>query len=189
MRSAAFRAIWLSGSMDTHGRHQWTCKKKDMWFLCCLWNTGSKGTVGDIFSQRPSKGRTGACFPQTWLVFRHCNFQIMLPSRGMGVLLRRHVSCVPQTRKRSPLRESPFLVQTLRRKKKCFNELFSVFKDFWVSRKHFFGWKSYILGSLFHTLHRLVNIKWWIELWDTLLQVTKKKDLYFLGTNTPCVPH
>lgn len=79
------RTIWLSGSMNTHIRHHRTCKKQDMWFLCCLWNPGSTGTLGDIFSPRPSKETRSACFPQIWWVLGHYNFQIILPSLWMRI--------------------------------------------------------------------------------------------------------
>jgi hypothetical protein len=74
------RTSWLSGSMNTHIRHHWTFEKNDMCFLCCLWNAGPTRTLGDIFSQRPSKEKKGTFFPQVCLVLGHCNFQTKLPS-------------------------------------------------------------------------------------------------------------
>ena len=79
------RTIWLSGSMNTHIRHHWTCEKKDTWFLCCLWNTGATRSLGDIFSQRPSKETNSACSPPICFILGHYNFQITLPSLWMWI--------------------------------------------------------------------------------------------------------
>lgn len=73
--------------MDTHVRHHRTREKghgvpvlaAKCWLI---------GTLGDVFSQRPSQETMSARFPQIWLVLRRCHFQIMLPSCECGFILR-----------------------------------------------------------------------------------------------------
>lgn len=83
-------------------------------------------------------------------------------------------SWVSRTWKLSSLWPSHLLLQICREKKTLMG-YFTVFKDVVVFRNHIFGRKPCVPGSLFHTADVLVNVRWFITLWNILLQVAKRK--------------
>lgn len=57
---------WLLGSVNS--------QDEDRGFLCCLWNAGPTGMIGDTFSPRPSKGKKTHLFSTAADSFRTLSF-------------------------------------------------------------------------------------------------------------------